>query len=326
MVKVSLKIPKAFEDHFKADRFSESIARIAYDISLYKDEPRMSGNYEHELMEMLGTAFHNAEIQKENIIVFDLETTGFKAPDDEVLQISMAKINSDGTLTTLMNTYVRPEHNSSWEQAMKINNITPEMVKDAPTLSELAQKIEEYFNEADLVVSYNGRKNNMGEPWAGFDRPFLEKSGINTGNAPDYDVMVEFKNKTKMPCYSKLVYTSQMIGYDFTEKAHDSMEDVKATAKCYDFLSSGKSIGQGKIIGLVLDYKRDEYGNIRLDRNGNKVFGYNGEFKILNDSQMYSFADEHNTSPVMFLDNKLGFKGQIIGRDAALEDPTRNGR
>lgn len=52
-----IKIPKEFEEHFKQDRFKDSLERILEDC---KRSAILSGNYEFETIEMLIKAFKNA--------------------------------------------------------------------------------------------------------------------------------------------------------------------------------------------------------------------------------------------------------------------------
>lgn len=61
-MKVIIKIPKEFEEHFNNDRFTDSFKRICTDIR-YHGNP-ISGLYERELIEMLEIAMTNAKVIK----------------------------------------------------------------------------------------------------------------------------------------------------------------------------------------------------------------------------------------------------------------------
>ena len=54
-MKITIEIPKEFEEHYKKDRFKDSLMRLACDIHC------MAGRYERETVEMLIKAFGNAE-------------------------------------------------------------------------------------------------------------------------------------------------------------------------------------------------------------------------------------------------------------------------
>ena len=88
-------------------------------------------------------------MKRERVLFFDLELTGVY-DHDEIISISVM----DATGKVIMNTYVRPVHNKRWKKTEKIHGITPEMVADAPTLSELTPRIKEIFAEADNLIAY----------------------------------------------------------------------------------------------------------------------------------------------------------------------------
>ena len=60
------------------------------------------------------------------IIVLDTETTGLSHENDEILQLSII----DGEYNTLFGEYFKPKHTTNWDEAEKVNRISPEMVKN----------------------------------------------------------------------------------------------------------------------------------------------------------------------------------------------------
>ena len=92
-------------------------------------------------------AFYNKD--RARILFFDLELTGFY-DRDEILSITIV----DGFGELIMDTLVRPTHTEKWKKTEKIHGITPEMVTDAPTLSELTPRIKEIFAGADHIIAY----------------------------------------------------------------------------------------------------------------------------------------------------------------------------
>ena len=149
----------------------------------------------------------------QKILVLDTETTGLNPSRDELLQFSAV----DGNGNELFNSYIRPSRHSQWPEAMKKNHITPEMVKDKPYFKEIRNNIQKLIDEADLIVSYNGE----------FDMKFLQKNGIKVNpEIPHLDVMKAFAKGEK---WQKLEEAALKCGYQF--KAHDSLEDSKATLK-----------------------------------------------------------------------------------------------
>ena len=87
------------------------------------------------------------------IIVVHIETTGLDREEDEILEISI--INGLGKV--LMNTYVKPTYKKSWENAEKLNRISPSVVfkKGIPEIHELKSKIIEIFDNAGKILFYN---------------------------------------------------------------------------------------------------------------------------------------------------------------------------
>lgn len=95
------------------------------------------------------------------IAFFDLETTGLSIASDRIVEISILKVNPDGsskTVTKLVNpTIPIPEITSA------IHGIYDKDVKDKPTFKELANELNQLLNNCDLA-GYNAIK---------FDIPLL---------------------------------------------------------------------------------------------------------------------------------------------------------
>lgn len=83
------------------------------------------------------------------VLFFDLELTGVYS-HDEIISISIV----DGYGKLIMDTLIKPVHTKRWKRTEKIHGITPAMVQDAPTLSELTPKIKEIFENADNLIAY----------------------------------------------------------------------------------------------------------------------------------------------------------------------------
>ena len=61
-MRIEIEIPKEFEEHFKQDKFKDSLERIMADIkhSLENGDCLCAGRYEYETIEMLEKAFENS--------------------------------------------------------------------------------------------------------------------------------------------------------------------------------------------------------------------------------------------------------------------------
>ena len=171
----------------------------------------------------------------ESVIIFDVETTGLYVNKDEIIQLSII----DGTGNVLFNELIKPSRRKKWDEAERINHISPKMVKKCKTFRFFKKKVQEIFVNAKTLIAYNGQ----------FDIRFLNAVGINVyaenmkeveepisekPNKKYLDVMLDFAEiygewSDYHNCYKwqKFVTASHYYGYQF--KAHDSLEDVKAT-------------------------------------------------------------------------------------------------
>ncbi|MDY6336226.1 MAG: 3'-5' exonuclease, partial [Succinivibrionaceae bacterium] len=112
------------------------------------------------------------------IVVFDTETTGLDSRTDEILQFSAC----DGEGRVLINTYLRPVRHTEWHGAMAVNGITPEMVKDAPTLEEMSSRIRAVLESAKTLIGYNIE----------FDLGFVSSIYRRPWSVRRIDVMLDF--------------------------------------------------------------------------------------------------------------------------------------
>lgn len=64
-MKITIEIPKEYEDEFINNKFKESLNRVYVDLDFYKDDS-LCGLYERETIDMLMNAFQNGIIDNEN--------------------------------------------------------------------------------------------------------------------------------------------------------------------------------------------------------------------------------------------------------------------
>ena len=162
---------------------------------------------------------------KNKILVLDIETTGFDKEKDEILSLSIIDVYEN----VLYNSYFKPERTKEWVDAEKVHHISWYDVLDAPTLASELDYINETLSSAYLLVGYNLES---------FDLPFLKNNGVIFPDAEVIDVMTYFagiygdwNDMHGQFIWKKLVDCATYYGYEF--KAHDSLEDVKATLFCY---------------------------------------------------------------------------------------------
>lgn len=218
---------------------------------------------------------------KRPIAFFDLETTGLNPTNDRIVEISVLRVNLDGSeeqRTWLLN----PEIPISAEAA-SVHGYTNEMVADKPTFRQMAPEIAKFLTNCDLA-GYNILK---------FDLPMLVEEFLRVEcdfdihNRDFIDVMNIFmkmeprtlKGAYRFFCHAEL------------EGAHGAGADTKAT---YEVLKAMLDRYQGveyedskgvKSQGPVNDMKElsqfsahhrnaDLSGQIIFDDEGKEVFQF----------------------------------------------------
>lgn len=195
-------------------------------------------------------------IPREKVLCIDVETTGVSPSKDEVLRVSAC----DGNCTILLDSLVKPERRVRWPEAEEINQISPSMVKDAPSLIDLSYAIEEIMNDCELLIGYNVRN---------FDLKFLANGRVNIPQRimvydlmPDCSVMFG-KWSEYHEDYSYVKLQTAANKYGITYKPHDSSEDVVATTNTFysllndsDFIDKVAKREQSTIAQRKKDYTR----------------------------------------------------------------------
>lgn len=153
------------------------------------------------------------------LAVFDLETTGLNIGSDRIVEISIYKVNPDGSVkqkTQLINpTIPIPEQTSA------IHGITDADVKDKPTFKELANELNQFLDNCDLA-GYNSNK---------FDIPLLVEEFLRA------DIEFDLRNRRFIDVqniFHKMEPRTLKAAYKFYCKkelsnAHTAEADTKAT-------------------------------------------------------------------------------------------------
>ncbi|MCK4983183.1 MAG: 3'-5' exonuclease [Victivallaceae bacterium] len=89
------------------------------------------------------------EAKNTEYVVFDVETTGLSAQDgDRIIEIAAARVR-DLKIVDTFEFFVNPGRGIPM-QAQKINNITPDMVADAPSSAEILPQFVDFVGGACL--------------------------------------------------------------------------------------------------------------------------------------------------------------------------------
>lgn len=117
-------------------------------------------------------------IEDSIFVSFDLETTGLSVIHDGITEFGAVKIRN-GEVIDRMQTFVNPEREIS-TKIMNLTHITNDMVKDAPTATELVDKIAEFFGD-HVIVAHN----------ATFDVGFLNVAYQKAGRPPIQNPIID---------------------------------------------------------------------------------------------------------------------------------------
>ncbi len=169
-------------------------------------------------------------MERERVLFFDLELTGVYH-HDEILSISI----TDGNGRIVMDTLVKPAKKRKWKETEKIHGITPDMVADAPLLSELTPKIKEIFAGADALIAY-GVSTDYSHIKYIYDTE-AEREALHKKTRCASIEFVRYQSEH----YPDLVHASlsdamALLGVEWDGVAHTSIADTIGCAKVWEKL------------------------------------------------------------------------------------------
>lgn len=180
-------------------------------------------------------------LEEVEFVIFDTETTGLEPQTgDRIVELAAVRIKEDRILDTFQ-TLVNPQRPIS-EAAFAVNQISQEMLKDAPDMRTVMPGFLN-FVKGSCLCSYN----------AGFDMDFLnnELRLMGQNELSGIDVVDVLKMaKRLLPGMERyaLWFVVQQLGIR-TKQVHRAFSDVELTLEVFNKLK-----GKLKLKG-ILDYK-----------------------------------------------------------------------
>jgi len=223
---------------------------------------------------------------KRPLAFFDLETTGLNVSSDRIIELSVLKVNPDGT-QDVVNTRINPEMPVS-PKATAIHGITDSDLESAPTFKEIAESLSSFLEGCDLA-GYNAIK---------FDIPVLVEEFLRVGydfNINDrkfVDVQVIFHRKeqrTLSAAYQFYCKKELSNAHSALADATATFEILKAQLDRYDDLENEvDKLSEISAYNSIVDFA----GRIIFDENGVEVFNFgkhkgNTVEKVLKDDPGY---------------------------------------
>ncbi|QAV33512.1 DNA polymerase-3 subunit alpha [Fervidobacterium changbaicum] len=164
----------------------------------------------------------DGSIESATYVVLDLETTGLNPRLDEIMEIGAVKI-FDGRVADEFHTLVKPT--SLKEKSLQITGITEDMLKDAPEIADVIDKLWGFLKGA-VLVAHN----------ADFDIGFLKHTFARFGrefNPPYIDTLrlsqALLRNQMKAFSLDKLVEHFKLGKFQH----HRALDDARVTARVF---------------------------------------------------------------------------------------------
>jgi DNA polymerase-3 subunit epsilon len=231
------------------------------------------------------------------IFFFDLETTGINITKDRIVEISILKVNPNGTeekKTWLVN----PEMPIP-AVVVAVHGITNEKVANEPTFKELAKEINSWIKDADL----GGFNSNR------FDIPLLAEEMLRA------DVDFDMKNRQSVDVqtiFHKMEQRTLTAAFKFycdrsLEDAHSAEADTMATYE-------------------VLKAQLDRYDNLENDTrflaefsSRKKIADFAGFIAFDEDGEeCFSFGKHKGKKVTEILEREPGYFGWLQSADFPL--------
>ena len=185
------------------------------------------------------------EIKENSFLFFDTETTGlprdFDAPISDLenwprlVQLSWIVSDSTGTEFRLKDFIVRPDGFTIPEDSSKVHGITTEIaMREGSLLQNVLSEFVSDLEAVDVIVGHNVEfdKKIVGAEFirCNFPGKSLDKPTICTMKSSTDYCEIPGKYGYKWPTLQEL--HNKLFGEGF-EDAHNSLNDIKATKKCF---------------------------------------------------------------------------------------------
>jgi predicted DnaQ family exonuclease/DinG family helicase len=147
-------------------------------------------------------------------VALDIETTGLDADRDAVTEIGVVKFR-DGEVISTWSSLVNPRRHIPYK-IQRLTGITPEKVKDAPTISQVLSRLADFVGEAPIV----GHNVQFDLGFLRQQRLFIRNQGIDTFELASILI-------PEAPRYS-LTVLAETLGIDVSQ-AHRALSDAVVT-------------------------------------------------------------------------------------------------
>ena len=228
---------------------------------------------------------------KRPLATFDLETTGVNVAEDRIVEISIIKLNPDGTEETLTE-LVNPGIPIPIE-ASSVHGITNEKVTDKPSFKELASTIVDFIGDADLS-GYNCLKFDVPLLMEEFLRNDIDFSMRNRKVVDVQNIFHRMEQRTLVAAYKFYCNGDLTNAHSAEADTRATLDVLKAQVEKYEELDGN--------VEMLSDFSKR--GNA-IDFAGQIVEGENGE-------PIFNFGKNKGKSVVEVLKTNPGYYGWMM--------------
>ncbi len=165
-------------------------------------------------------------------VVFDIETTGLDINNDYIIELGAVKVEN-GIVIDEFSTLINPGILIP-EEVSSINNITNDMIIDAPFPGVALTHFKQFISDANFLVGHNAKR---------FDMPFLlsefKRHAIYINEINVVDTLWEARKVLKGLGSYSLASLCNALGIE-NKRAHRALSDVYATHQLYLHILSRK--------------------------------------------------------------------------------------
>ncbi|MBQ9505222.1 MAG: PolC-type DNA polymerase III [Lachnospiraceae bacterium] len=157
-----------------------------------------------------------------SFVVFDIETTGFSADNDKIIEIGAVKVEG-GRIADRFSTFVNPERPIPF-RIKNLTHISDEMVEDAPVIADVLPKFLEFVGDSG-VVAHN----------AAFDTGFIRKNARDIKEEFDLLILDTVSlARIVLPNLKNYKLDTVVEALNVTlDNHHRAVDDAEATAECF---------------------------------------------------------------------------------------------
>lgn len=237
----------SFPEAYKATKGNDDFkAILGCEMSLINDKENIVRNPK------------NISFEDETFVVFDLETLGFNAHENEIIEIGAVKLK--GTrIVDRFSQLINPQKPIPFK-IQKLTNITDSMVTNEPTIDEVLPKFMKFVGDATMVAH-----NAM------FDMGFIRRDAKKYLNMDYYPTVLDTLSMARVLYPDLKAYglknLNKQLGLSL-ESHHRAVDDSQATANMFIiFLNKYKDAG----ITNLMDFEGAFPKNLRKHESFNCI-------------------------------------------------------